>query len=179
MVHVVLDANAVLLDWRPGESWRKLERAAEDGAARLCLPAVVVDEVLAHKRNRFKPEVARAIEAVRALAAGEPRAGYAILPYPAVDHRTVVARALARRRPFDAKGRNGYRDALIWETVLELARGLSEGRVLLCTRNSKDFGERGLHADLRAEVASLAVPVELLTQVSAFASWPSAGPPRV
>jgi hypothetical protein len=39
-----------------------------------------------------------------------------------VSHDAVVERALERRQPFDTAGHNGYRDALLWETVLELLR---------------------------------------------------------
>ena len=117
MKHVVLDSNAVILDVRPGsEPWRRLERAVEEGRAQLHVPAVVVDEVVAHTQNRFQPEVARAIEMVRSLR-HEARPGWSILPYPTVEHREVVARALARRRPFDKRGHDGYRDTLIWETT--------------------------------------------------------------
>jgi len=84
-------------------------------------------------------------------------AGFTILPYPDVSHRDVTARALARRRPFDSLGHEGYRDALIWESVLAFARTLARERVVLVSRNSKDFADAAgdLHADLRRDVAAL------------------------
>ena len=57
--------------------------------------------------------------------------GAAISPLPAVGHEQLVSRDLAGRKPFRAaskgeKGGRGYRDALIWETILELVRSLPE-----------------------------------------------------
>ena len=43
-----------------------------------------------------------------------------VLPIPDVSHEFLVRRAVERVRPFNEKG-TGYRDALIWESVCELA----------------------------------------------------------
>jgi hypothetical protein len=73
-----------------------------------------------------------------------------ILPLDSVTHDELIARALARRRPFDDSGRVGYRDALIWHNVLEAAR---HEDVALVTRD-KGFGEKGrLHAHLQEDLA--------------------------
>ena len=63
--------------------------------------------------------------------------GIVFLPLPTLDHRAMVKRDLARRRPFQKTGK-GYRDTLLWETVLELLRA---GRkpVALITGNPDDF----------------------------------------
>lgn len=61
----------------------------------------------------------------------------AILPYPSVSHRDMVHRVLTRRRPF-SESEKGYRDALIWYTVLEHAQ---ERPIVLFTGNTKDFAE--------------------------------------
>jgi predicted nucleic acid-binding protein len=166
MLHVVLDSNAVILDLRASaEPWRRLLRAVRDGRARVYLPAIVVDEVLAHRSNRFQPDVANAVTALRALVEtradplivelfGE-REHVTILPYPDTPHRAVAGRALARRRPFDAKGHDGYRDTLVWETVLALARALPGAALVLVSQNRKDFADAAgrLHGDLRDDVA--------------------------
>ena len=46
-------------------------------------------------------------------------AGGKILPIPDTPHARLIDKATARRRPFDAKG-DGYRDALVWDSLLEL-----------------------------------------------------------
>lgn len=45
--------------------------------------------------------------------------GIKIIPYPQISHKDVVKRDLARKRPFQNSGK-GYRDALIWESVLDI-----------------------------------------------------------
>lgn len=63
--------------------------------------------------------------------------GAQIVPIPVVPHEQLVDRAVSRRKPFTESGK-GYRDALIWSTVLELAR---QCPVVLVTNNHKDFAE--------------------------------------
>jgi hypothetical protein len=62
-----------------------------------------------------------------------------ILPIPTVPHRRLIERAVARRRPFDANG-DGYRDALVWESVLELLN-LSTDPVALISNDKPAFSE--------------------------------------
>lgn len=81
------------------------------------------------------------------------RWGFSILPYPSTPHSEVLARDFARKKPFDGKGK-GYRDALIWESILELARSNSE-EIVLVSKNAGDFGKDGaLHPDLVADVVA-------------------------
>jgi hypothetical protein len=54
---------------------------------------------------------------------------------PDVAHLDLAARAVAKRKPFDGKGR-GYRDTLIWLHALEEAHG---DDVVLVTANVNDF----------------------------------------
>ena len=76
-----------------------------------------------------------------------------VLPFPPDNHESLVARDLEGRKPFGHNGR-GYRDALIWLTVLEAAR---ERPVYLVSQNAKDFAagrdQRDvLHEDLKADL---------------------------
>ncbi|VTR75475.1 PIN domain-containing protein [Cellulomonas hominis] len=72
-----------------------------------------------------------------------------VAPIPSVDHVELVKRDLARRKPFDNGGK-GYRDALIWSTVVEVARGLDvDDHLIFVTNNTQDFVDSGsLSADL-------------------------------
>jgi hypothetical protein len=65
------------------------------------------------------------------------RTSAVIAPLPDVPHDQLVARALAGEPPFDLRGRNGYRDSLVWHTVLEVAQ--EHGRVAFVSRNASDF----------------------------------------
>jgi hypothetical protein len=50
------------------------------------------------------------------------RTANALVPsLPQGGHLHIVERALRRAKPFDANGRDGYRDTLLWETILVLA----------------------------------------------------------
>ncbi len=77
--------------------------------------------------------------------------GVRVLAYPTVAHQELVARALARKRPFAENG-SGYRDALIWHSLLELLRA-GESPFAFITANTRDFGEApNLHPDLAADL---------------------------
>lgn len=60
-----------------------------------------------------------------------------------------------RRKPFDSGGRDGYRDALLWETVIDLAR---DYEVILVSADARAFaGDNGeLASVLAAEVVQRA-----------------------
>lgn len=78
--------------------------------------------------------------------------GAIICPYPKTSHEQLVAKCLSRRKPFSENGQNGYRDALIWESILEI---LVEDNVTFITQNSKDFFEKdkqALHPHLLEEL---------------------------
>ena len=81
-------------------------------------------------------------------------------PYPNVPHRDVVNRSLQRKKPFKPDGRVGYRDYLVWRTVLEIvARSVDE--VHFISANSTDFADEQdrnkLHSDLLDEMKSLGI----------------------
>lgn len=74
-----------------------------------------------------------------------------IIRTPNVGHEQLVKRDLARRKPFNENG-GGYRDALIWESILELGPSL-ECRIIFVTENSRDFGASDrLHIDLESDL---------------------------
>jgi predicted nucleic acid-binding protein len=88
------------------------------------------------------------------------RAHATILPLPNVGHDRLVERALLGRKPFDQDGHNGYRDALIWHSVLEGA--VAHDKTILVTANCSDF------ADSRDNPEQLAT--ELTVDVEALRS---------
>ena len=85
-----------------------------------------------------------------------------ILGYPDTPHETLVKRATSRKRPFDDNG-SGYRDAIIWESVLELAKQV-KGPIVLVTKD-KDFRERSsnLHGDFIKDLERLGLPEDKVT----------------
>ena len=69
------------------------------------------------------------------LAAGQ----VVLLPLPNVSHDNLLDRDLGGRKPFSPTGK-GYRDALIWGSIVELGRQLTETDTLIfVTNNRVDF----------------------------------------
>jgi hypothetical protein len=80
--------------------------------------------------------------------------GAKYLNYPRTSHADLVRRELEGTKPFKENGA-GYRDALIWETVLELASD-GDDPVAFISENKKDFSDNGkLHPELVAHLDSL------------------------
>lgn len=174
---VVLDSNAFSWnDWYLGSAAGRLLRdEATAGRLKLVVPEVVIRECVAnHERavgaaldkieagqrtlrelhatseEILSPTVSltyRAdLEAIVRDAAGE------ILPIVAVPHSYLVDKAVERARPFDAQG-DGYRDALIWENVLELL-AIGPDPVVLISNDHKAFAETKNAAKLATGLVS-------------------------
>lgn len=99
-------------------------------------------------------------------------------PYPDVSHKEIVDRDLARRRPFNKDGR-GYRDYLIWLTVLEAAKAGEQ--VALITDDGSGFlaegrGQPSLHSDLIADLEELGFPKESVLVFRSMKSFVEARP---
>jgi hypothetical protein len=76
-----------------------------------------------------------------------------VTPYPATSHELLVRRAIERRRPFDDEG-GGYRDSLVWETILALLQE-DESPIWLVSADGKAFWEGkpgGLAYDLQEDL---------------------------
>lgn len=89
--------------------------------------------------------------------------GITVLPVPVVDQQTMLTRALANRKPFDGEGKNGFRDALIWHTILEVCHtGGNDAKILFVTNNTSDFcagSKDKLHATLESELTEADLPL--------------------
>ena len=198
----VLDANVIIADRRLGSaSARTITSMAEAGLIRLAIPEVALKEVVQNslevldKARRDLKAVRRSIgplcipgvdqldidvESGRAefenwLLGKLRQHGISILPIPKVSHEMISGWAIRKRRPFKESGA-GYKDALIWATVLSCSE--SEP-VLFVSANSSDFAAARkkpstLHSDLDNDllgprsnsvtlVPSLADLVEIVT----------------
>ena len=97
-----------------------------------------------------------------------------IAPYPQFSHQQVVRRLLAGYRPFSVNGDKGYRDFLIWLSVLQIA-AMSTHTVIFITSNSSDFcakKDNQLHEDLIADLQERNIPSTkvVITQSLSFAN---------
>lgn len=91
--------------------------------------------------------------------------------YPNVEHKIIVARALSRKKPFKPDGREGYRDYLVWRTVLEIVK-CHAAPIHFVSENPKDFADendkRKLHSDLLEEMKQLQIDSTKLTYWSSL-----------
>ena len=162
---VFLDANALMQDPTcSGTVWHVLAHAPDAWSLRLVTSEVAVAEAVAGYSRRVDIEIAKldkvsnswgtlgvldvagpAREALLQKAVNYPdelesslsAAGFEVLAVPPVPHMQVVSRSVGRRRPCDSKG-DGYRDTLIWFSVL-LTTQENPDEVVLFVTNDSDF----------------------------------------
>ena len=187
-----------------GAAFAQLISALPRCAHSLHFPQVVIDEVVAAFARRlrellqeaqttkrklqrltesaFKPMVEDADASGLAtryrqrLLSRIKRAGGDIMPIPRISHDLLVGKGVERRKPFreTKAGVVGYRDALIWESVLLLAEQQVDP-VALVTKNWRDFGSDNhgarLHPHLVEDLTSRGIPaerVQLFNGISSF-----------
>jgi PIN domain len=180
-VRIVLDTTELVADfYMSGTAFRVLADSLERLSATLVLPAVVIDEAVAKydqnvrqlrsEAERFSSKFERLFEQrlTMPLEYIDKIASFyrstlqsriwnfpaEVAPYPVTPHADLVGRAARRKRPFNESG-SGYRDALIWDTVLEMLRHDDEP-IWFVSRNSRDFGvPPHLHDELLTDVTAL------------------------
>ncbi len=173
---VVLDASVFsghdrYLDSAAG---RLLRDESAAGRVRIAVPEVVLIESEANHRRAVQAARERLVaahEALRELTTPQGRdlrpwrlhyreeleavlhnAGGELLPIPAVSHLRLLERAALRQRPFDARG-EGYREALVWESVLELLDSRPEP-VMLVSDAHAAFSKSRAHPELAADLVT-------------------------
>jgi len=146
-ITIVLDANALISDFRlEGASAIALLSHSALRSVDVGVPQVALDEAIYRYRDdagRASADISKVLASLKRLGV-EPglsidsvddlsgayedalkkrlkKYGISTLPYPDVSHERLARLAIAKRSPFDQQGR-GYRDALIWHTVIELVR---------------------------------------------------------
>jgi hypothetical protein len=190
---IVLDANVLIADyWLRSVSSVLLKDFLTKTNATLVVPKVVFEEVVNHHEEdvkQVKSDLRRTlsnagrlvrnvrgqeawIEAISKQSRDEPyriflleelkRLNAMIVDYSDISHSDVVARDLRRRRPFQQSGK-GYRDTLLWETILRNC--IKENVVtVFITDNVRDFCDSAgeLHADLKSDLGTKRAPRDSL-----------------
>jgi len=194
-VNLVLDSNVFVADFRmSGSGFHTLLNELVRTGHKLYVPQVVVDEAVNKYREWLKKckdnidkeirdlnkragisNLCRSISDRRidelvgnfedVLTERLLSVDAQICPYPDVTHEELVERALRRRKPFSENGR-GYRDALIWETVRDIARNTTEP-VVFVTDNVADFctSDDALHSDLCADLTDYDISPERVSVI--------------
>lgn len=172
-----------------------LEGARRVGHA-LCMPQIVLDELSnkyreelsgkIRKVNSLDKDISRLAKTklrkeleesgVADLAATYAQAlrrivksgGGELIPYPDVAHKEMAQRAMRRIRPFEENDK-GYRDTLVWLSVLDLAR--ARGPVQFISKDRVFCDGDALHPDLRSELTNLGLPQDTVTLHRSLASF--------
>ena len=157
-------------------------KTAKLSGANVYLPSVVYDELLGRARNEIHQWSKAFDKASGKLGdmTGKPasradpdnafseyknwldetlqRYDVKILSYPRVSHKDIVQASYAGMKPFKPSG-EGYKDYLIWHTLLELIRKNRGQEFVFLTGNTRDFcGEKSnplsLHEDLANQLTN-------------------------
>lgn len=207
---VFLDSNQFISDFcLEGAPMRYLFHFLNNAGHTLLLSRVVIEEVENAHREKVQTALAEAkklsdqmaqlgfLAGARLAQTEVPgpfnlRAALAehvedivIVEYSGVPHEKVVARALARKKPFDDEGDTGYRDCLIWFSLLEhVASDDKPDDVVFISSNRKDFyntkvgkakggeaqgvAEILFHEDLAQDLAKAGQAISPYESVSSF-----------
>jgi len=188
---VVLDTNIYVADFPlAGPMFEVFTSGYPRAGHSLLIPQLVHDELL----NKYGEEYQRFLDSQRRLGVGpegpipskrpvtveEARRRYTeylrsklpqatVLNYPTTPHRELVDRSLHRAKPFRNSDTGGYRDALLWYTILEAARLESAVPIAFVTANPKEFAAPNDSAQLHPHLVSdLALPGHAPIQVILF-----------
>lgn len=198
-MHIVPDANIIIAEgYGSSRRFRQLLSLLETLQYNLYVPKLVIEEVVAKFERDFDEDIEEIKRRVKDLSLRldkelsshideldraheisssrqrlEARFGASnctILDYPVISHEELVRRATTRTKPFDNEG-SGYRDALIWETVLNLATEVDSEVVFIS--NDNDFSNRKheLHIELKNQLVDRGLTedkVILLRSLSTF-----------
>lgn len=175
---IVFDTTETFRDLRmEGPNFRMMQAYMSATSSTLAVPQIVFEETVNHFRERLSKSVqscgdrlreintliaseqavpelkideAQAVENYRSHLESRIRelCG-SVIGFENIKLAAIVERSLQRRKPFDGEGRKGFRDAILWETVLHelLQKVDAQSKVALITKNSHDFGKDGVLAD--------------------------------
>jgi predicted nucleic acid-binding protein len=194
---LVLDTNIFCADYRlQGNAFRILFEVVNRIGVEIFVPQIVFEETIGKFKSTFQDSSLKLERATRDIErllgeklgnvsykdVEETISGYEvflserlksnkvkILPYPQVEHKHIVSRAIKRKKPFKENG-DGYRDTLIWFNLLELAK-IEKSSIIFVTNNSSDFGKNTLLPDLQNDLTDLGISlddVKIVTTLDEF-----------
>jgi len=210
---VIPDTSAFEEDLRlESVQWRLLLENAAAANLTIAVPRVVFREVTNRFREKINKHITSVNNTLAALSAltgkklqspikaDDPQhwlrwfryklrerilgRGGQILKIPRISHATLISRDLRRRKPFTESGR-GYRDALLWETILQAVRDGQPNIAFIC-ENTRDFAgpdRKHFHSDLIQDLTKLGVEesVLLFDRLTTFIEeklWPALPKPH-
>ena len=184
-MHIVLDTNSVVSEgFGNSKQFKALLSVSNALGHTIVVPQLVIDETVAKFNRTLASEVEtvrnrlsklsnwidRSLESpVESLNLGHETesfksalhaklkdANVVVVSYPDTPHEALVRRATSRTRPFNEAG-SGYRDTLIWMSVLDVVASTTERVVLVAADNdfSRSKEDHRLHGQMVAEVTKI------------------------
>jgi hypothetical protein len=174
---IILDTQVLVSDFAmQGADFKTLLSGLERVGMELYMPRVVFDETVNKYEEKFEKLLDRAhrlgvnsLESISGnmlVSSEEARNDYQAylsarmrdvntqyIDYPNVEHSVLMERALARKKPFRNSDTGGYRDTLIWMSIMELAS--DNKTVAFISGNIGDFADTNkkyLHPDLLEDI---------------------------
>lgn len=201
MNHIIIDTNVIHLDFKLNKARIvTLCNTSTILGHEIFIPEVVIDEIVKQydeKAEEYINSFNKALKKLSDLSTSPitqtpidakgfisnyrnelnnriKQLGIGIIPYPNTGHKIMVARELGKKKPFKDSTK-GYRDALIWDSVMEHTQKYSSNcGIIFLTANSKDFADKdkkNLHTDLIADCISNGIPttsIRLVTDIQNF-----------
>ncbi len=201
MNHIIIDTNIIHLDFKLNKARIvTLCNTSTILGHEIFIPEVVIDEIVKQydeKAEEYINSFNKALKKLSDLSTSPitqtpidaksfisnyrnelnnriKQLGIGIIPYPNTGHKIMVARELGKKKPFKDSTK-GYRDALIWDSVMEHTQKYSSNcGIIFLTANSKDFADKDkkdLHTDLIADCISNGIPttsIRLVTDIQNF-----------
>ena len=201
MNHIIIDTNVIHLDFKLNKARIvTLCNTSTILGHEIFIPDVVIDEIVKQydeKAEEYINSFNKALKKLSDLSTSPitqtpidakgfisnyrnelnnriKQLGIGIIPYPNTGHKIMVARELGKKKPFKDSTK-GYRDALIWDSVMEHTQKYSSNcGIIFLTANSKDFADKDkkdLHTDLIADCISNGIPttsIRLVTDIQNF-----------
>lgn len=149
--------------WR-GASFRLLEQFLQNSTSCLCIPGIVYDEIAINYKENYDKLKIKYGEYQQLFDDGDfgeirevddperyyrdclekrlKRVNSIKYEYPYIEHKEVVKRALHHFKPFSKDGKIGYRDYILWESVLNIARSNPKEIIIFITSNTNDFSDK-------------------------------------
>ena len=128
-------------------------------------------------RSDFLPDTGAACEEYNEIFEGKLKSWKAeIIEYDLISTARLAARGLNANKPFNGEeGKKGLRDAIIWESVLHLAKTThADTKIILVSKNKNDFcGSSGtdLHEHLAKDLSDLDISpskIQIVLGLDAF-----------
>ena len=196
-MNVVLDTNIIVQDFLlQSKKFNLLLDHLKKTSSRVIMPQIVYEEVAEVYRRRLAQhledykETGKKLEIVLAENRNVPKVDIQvdeevekyreylkeklsfsssnIVPYKEIYLGELVNRAVKRLRPFSSKGEE-FRDALLWLTVLDIAKAEEHQAIVFISNNPKEFGpNHTLHTPLHDEVKDRSLTVKYYNSIEHF-----------